>query len=287
MLTREQKSTYREKGYLLLPEYLSPSEVETLRAAVDGISAGNTRARHDSARVEMEPDQPPEGTRVRRIYEPCTFDPTFRSLSEADRVLESVCDLIGPDVSFHYSKVNMKPPSIGSVVEWHQDLAYYPLSNPDSLAVLFYLDDADGRNGCLQVIPGTEDRAILDHSRGGYFQGRITEPLDDSDAVPLEGKAGAAIFLHALTPHASIANTSDRPRRTLILSYRAADAYPLHVTGITDLAEKHVRLVRGRPRDAARFSGGPIRVPRYPKRVLSLYELQGLSRQEGATGAAP
>ena len=44
---------------------------------------------------------------------------------------------------FHYSKINMKPPSIGSVVEWHQDLSYYPLTNSSSLAVLIYLDDAD------------------------------------------------------------------------------------------------------------------------------------------------
>jgi phytanoyl-CoA hydroxylase len=285
MWTPDEKAAYREKGYLFLPEFLPAAELGKFRAAVDGIGVGNTRASHDGSRVEMEPDQPPEGTRVRRIYEPCTYYPAFRSLSESDRVLELVSDLIGPDVSFHYSKINMKPPSIGSAVEWHQDLAYYPLTNPDSLTVLFYLDDADGRNGCLQVIPGREDRPLLDHSRGGYFQGRITEPLDESKAVTLEGKAGAAIFLHALTPHASVANTSDRSRRTLILSYRAADAYPLHVAGITDLAEKHVRQVRGRPRDAARFSGGSLRVPRYPKRGLSLYELQGLSRQEAASGA--
>lgn len=31
------------------------------------------------------------------------------------------------------------------------DLAYYPLTNTDSLAVLFYLDDSDRENGCLRV----------------------------------------------------------------------------------------------------------------------------------------
>jgi ectoine hydroxylase-related dioxygenase (phytanoyl-CoA dioxygenase family) len=285
MFTEEEKAGYREKGYLLASGFLSAGQVDEFRAAVDSIGTGNTRAAHDASRVEMEPDQSPEGTRVRRIYEPCTYYPVFRSLSESQRLLDAVSDLIGPDLSFHYSKINMKPPSVGSAVEWHQDLAYYPLTNPDSLAVLFYLDDADKRNGCLQVLPGSPGRPLLDHSRGGLFQGRITEPLDESRAVPLEGKAGGAIFLHALTPHASVANRSDRARRTLILSYRAADAYPLHVPGITDLAEKHVRPVRGRPREAARFSGDSIRVPRYPKQVLSLYELQSLSRTQAGTGA--
>jgi phytanoyl-CoA hydroxylase len=186
--------------------------------------------------------------------------------------------LIGPDLLFHYSKINMKPPAVGSVVEWHQDLAYYPLTNTDSLAVLFYLDDADRRNGCLRVLPGTTDRPLLDHTRDGYFQGRITEAVDESGAIDLEGKAGAAIFLHGLTPHASVANTSGRPRRTLILSYRAADAFPLHVPGITDEAERHVRHVRGEKLQVARFTRPTFPVPRYKRRVASLYELQESAR---------
>jgi len=40
----------------------------------------------------------------------------------------------------------MKPPAIGSVVEWHKDLACY-LTNTDARSVLLYLDDADTGNG--------------------------------------------------------------------------------------------------------------------------------------------
>ena len=57
----------------------------------------------------------------------------------------------------------MKPPEIGSAVEWHQDLSYYPLTNRDSLAVLFHLDDADAENGCLQILPGRHEGRLLDH----------------------------------------------------------------------------------------------------------------------------
>lgn len=282
MLSQAQIAAYRHDGYLLAPEFLSHAEVMEFRSLIESISTGQTLLRHDAGRVEMEPGQPPGGTRVRRIYEPCTYYPQFRSFSESEKILGWVSNLVGPDLAFHYSKINVKPPSIGSVVEWHQDLAYYPLSNTDSLAVLFYLDDADRRNGCLRVIPGREDRPVLDHSRDGYFQGRITEPVDESRAVPLEGGAGTAVFLHGLTPHASVANTSDHPRRTLILSYRAADAVPLHVAGVTDEAEKHVRIVRGTARGAARFSRSTLPIPRYRKRMASLYELQDTSRRETA-----
>ena len=197
-----------------------------LLADMEAICAGNTLARHDKSRLEMEPDQGPDGALVRRIYEPCTHYPRFRAFSESATLLDCVEQLLGPDLVFHYSKINMKPPAIGSVVEWHQDLSYYPLTNPDSVSILFYLDDADEENGCLQVIPGAHLRPLLDHTRDGYFQGRVTEPVDESRAVLLEGKAGSVIFMDAMLPHASVTNRSRRPRRTLILSYRAADAFP-------------------------------------------------------------
>ena len=103
---------------------------------------------------------------------------------------------------FHYSKINMKPPAIGSVVEWHQDLSYYPLTHPGSVSILFYLDDADTGNGCLQVIPGAHRRPLLDHTRNGIFQGCVTDPaLVASDrerfGIELAKGARAQVSLYA------------------------------------------------------------------------------------------
>ena len=56
----------------------------------------------------------------------------------------------------------MKPSRVGSAVEWHQDLAYFPHTNPDLVNTLIYLDDATEENGCLQVLPRQHDR-FFDH----------------------------------------------------------------------------------------------------------------------------
>ena len=175
---------------------------------------------------------------------------------------------------FHYSKLNMKPPAIGSVVEWHQDLSFYPLTNSSSLAVLIYLDDADVANGCLQVIPGCQTGRLLDHTRDGYFVGKIAEAIDETQAVPLEGKAGTAIFMDCMTPHASVTNTSDRPRRTLILSYRAGDSFPIYAGDFTMEQESYSRLVRGNIPHSARFSFEQFPIPRHKQRSASLYQLR-------------
>ena len=231
MLTNIQVNQYHSDGYTVQPQLFSTEEIAELLAEADRVAAGNTLAEHDRSRVEMEPNQPPDGTLLRRIYEPCSHYPRYRELSESDKLLGCVEQLLGPDLEFHYSKINMKPPSIGSIVEWHQDLCYYPLTNPDSVSILIYLDDADRGNGCLQVMPRHHLSPPLDHTRAGFFQGRVTEPLDESFSVPLEAPAGSVIFMHSLTPHASVANTSKRPRKTLILSYRASDAYPVYAGG--------------------------------------------------------
>jgi phytanoyl-CoA hydroxylase len=278
ILTESQVAQYRELGYCVYPEFLK-QEIPAFLADIEEICSGATMAQHDHGRLEMEIRQGSDGRMVRRIYEPCTYYPRFRSLSESSHLLDAVEQLLGPNLTFHYSKINMKPPAIGSVVDWHQDLAYYPLTNRDSLAVLFYLDDADVQNGCLQVLPGCHLGPAMDHTRAGFFQGRITQPIDESKAVPLAGKAGTAIFMHGLTPHASAPNSSSFPRRTLILSYRAADAFPIHLGEMTVGFEAHVRHVRGTQAGVARFTPGTFPIPRYPEKTKSLYELQELSRQ--------
>ena len=163
-------------------------------------------------------------------------------------------------------------------MEWHQDLSYYPLTNRDSLAVLFYLDDTDEKNGCLQLLPGRHQGTLMGHSREGYFQGMVTEEVDATDAVSAEGAAGTAIFMNCMTPHASTTNQSERPRRTLILSYRAADAFPIYYGPQTDKVESYARLVRGRLSPMARFTMSEFPIPRYKRKIASLYELQEQSR---------
>ena len=279
MLTPAQVEHYHAEGYVAIPGFLSAEEIAAFLSEMDAASTGNTLADHDATRMEMEPNQPPDGTQVRRLYEPCSHYGVFRAFSESERLLDAVGALLGPDLVFHYSKINMKPAGVGSPVEWHQDLSYYPLTHRGSVSILFYLDDATVANGCLQVIPRRHQSELMSHSTDGFFQGRVTEAVDQSLAVPIPGAAGTVIFMHAMTPHASIANVSDTPRRTLILSYRAADAFPIYTGEMTYKTEANARLVRGQIPLAARFEDRSFPIPLYKDAISSLYDLQERSRQ--------
>ena len=279
MLTPAQVEHYHTEGYVAIPGFLSAQEIAAFLSEMDAASSGNTLADHDATRMEMEPNQPPDGTQVRRLYEPCSHYEVFRAFSKSERLLDAVGALLGPDLVFHYSKINMKPAGVGSPVEWHQDLSYYPLTHRGSVSILFYLDAATVENGCLQVMPRRHQSELLSHSTDGFFQGRVTEAVDSSLVVPIPGAAGTVIFMHAMTPHASIANVSDTPRRTLILSYRAADAFPIYTGEMTHKTEANARLVRGQIPSAARFEDRSFPIPLYKDAISSLYDLQERSRQ--------
>lgn len=190
MLNPTQVEHYNNEGYVVVPDFLSGDQVAAFLTEMDVVSAGNTLAEHDAARMEMEPNQPADGTQVRRLYEPCSEYELFGAFSRSQKILDAVEALLGPDLVYHYSKINMKPACVGSAVEWHQDLSYYPLSNRGSVSILFYLDDASVKNGCLQVIPRRHRDELLSHSTDGFFQGRITEAVDESQRRTDRGRSG-------------------------------------------------------------------------------------------------
>lgn len=63
------------------------------------------------------------------------------------------------------------------------------------------------------------------------------------------------------------------------MAYRAADAFPIHLSARTEAQEARVRLVRGQEASTVRFGFGSFPIPRFPRDTKSLYELQELSRK--------
>ena len=86
--------------------------------------------------------------------------------------------------------------------------------------------------------------------------------------------------MHAMTPHASITNTSEKPRRTLIVSYRASDTYQLFCGATTVDGHHHEKLVRGVRRQVARITYNEFPMPKHRRTTASLYELQEQSREQ-------
>lgn len=284
-LSEAQVKSYRTEGYVVVPSLFDAQDLKRIDETIREITRRSLTLDDYSGILEIEPE-PVDGEYVpRRIYNPFEQHEAFRGLATDERLMACIHSLIGPDVNIHHSKLNMKPARVGSVVDWHQDLTYFPHTNDDLVTTLIYLDDATQENGCLQVLP-RHHHHFFDHADDeGLFAGMITEEIADGrfgQVVPLPAPAGSAIFMHCVTPHSSLPNLSDRARRTLIFEYRASDAFPIFYGDkiVADEALSH--HLTGKPAQFARFGGLAPYVPRIPKNVTSLYDLQSRSRDKSA-----
>ncbi|AQH04225.1 mitomycin antibiotic biosynthesis protein (plasmid) [Burkholderia sp. KK1] len=266
MISDQQARFYADNGYLVIDRMFDREQVGRALAAIDELLSP---ANPDKP-YEFEPR---DGVTVRRIWSPTRKHETFWRMATEPALLDCIERLIGGNILFHYSKLNMKGPRVGSVVEWHQDFSYYPHTNTDLLSALTFLDDASARNGCLRVIPGSHRGGLLSHDIDGYFRGKV-EGVDEARAVSLEVPAGSVVFLHCLTLHASARNESDLPRRTLLPAYRAADAFPIYFGPHAAHNEPGIQLLRGQRARAARVEAGQHRLPIAEREFGSLYEVQ-------------
>lgn len=284
---------YIQQGFTLVEELFREEDVRALQQATDELIEQSREHTTSDHRFDLEPDHSPERPRVQRIKVPHKQHPVFAEAVRHPGVLNVLRELLGENVRFRNSKLNIKAAQGGSAVDWHQDWAFYPHTHSGLLAVGIMIDDIGEDNAPLMVVPGSHQGPALNHHFNGVFSGSVNpeqEGVDLSQAVKLTGRAGSASFHHVKALHGSSPNHSERPRRLLLFEYAAADAWPLvdfEVYG--DFAEYEEKMVLGHSTLQPRCEPEQIIMP-YPRppNPDSIYRIQEFRRQSlGSTAAQP
>lgn len=201
------REAFDRDGYLRLGRLLDDAALERVRGAMDR-----------EARIAAVKN--PYG--VLR-HNPWTRHPALREVLWG--AIRGIPSLIDCDTLILFQDILVsKPPGTTDRVEWHQDFAYWPLSEPLGVTLWVALDDASIDNGCLHYVPGTHvlgERAPTDFVIGAKQDHRADLPrLDVSDdyALPVPISAREALAHHPLVWHMSPANRSTRPRRAWSIS---------------------------------------------------------------------
>lgn len=276
-ITSRNVDSYQQLGYLVVPNVLSESELEVVRAELAELIDKASSITENDAVYDLEDSHTQAAPKVRRIKEPHAVMPSVAALVRHPGMIEILSQLIGPGVRFQTSKLNMKAAGDGAAVEWHQDWAFYPHTNDDLVAVGIMLDDVDENNGPLCVLPGSHRGVIYDHHANGFFCGAIDpieSPIDFSAAVELVGPAGSISFHHVRAVHGSAPNRSTHSRNLLLFQFAAVDAFPL-VHPVDDLAKFDQMIVAGEATVEPRMVALPVRLPLPPApNQGSIYENQ-------------
>ncbi len=206
-LTEEQRLFSEANGYLVVPNALSPDELETLRTAAD---RAEETWRADTSRPGWRRDN------IEQIQSIIEYGDEFVQLAAHRAIFPVMRQLLGDDVTLLFSDYFISPPRKPSTIHWHRDARilgpYHPRSQMFAKAFVL-LSDVAPDGGSTALIPGT-------HKFEEDWTFPTTEdPGDMPGHVKMAFPAGTIWFMHGRTYHAALPNASDATRRLLIYSY--------------------------------------------------------------------
>lgn len=217
-LTEQQVCDYTHNGYLFPIDALTPAEA--------------AQALRDLERTEAK-----LGTtlpKAQKNFRTGSFTclPWLDKLVRHPRILDIVEDVLGPDILVFTATFFIKEAGAPTFAAWHQDATYFGLTPYEHVTAWVALTDASSTAGCMDVLSSHgapkqyhHAAARLENSINGAGQ-VIVEPLDESDAVAMELKAGQLSLHHTLCPHRSAPNRAAHRRVGFGISYIPAYVRP-------------------------------------------------------------
>ena len=214
-LTEQQIKKYQNDGFLLLKQFFSKDELESINKSIEKFSKMKPSDwKLGKEMVYYETDT--ENERILCRIEKCIdYHQEFQKLAYSDKILNVLEDLMGGPCILFKDKINFKRPN-GGGFRPHQDVqARWDDFVKYTMSVMVSTDQSTPENGCLEVAPGQHKRGLI---------GKYDRPLERKDLkgmkfekVPTE--IGDALFFDHFTPHKSKSNKSNKPRSNIYLTY--------------------------------------------------------------------
>ncbi len=221
MVSQEQVRFFADHGYVLVKGLFSPEEVQ---GYVDHFMAISQRAKP----VDDLGDDPTDPLKAfPRIVHPHRWDAVSFDWMLDPRLRDAMTAILGAEPMAGQTMVYFKPAGArGQAL--HQDQKYLRVRPGTCVAAWLALDPCDDENGCLQVVPGTQDLELVctvESDLTQSFTGDTTPLPEGYAAVPVHMEPGDVLFFNGSLVHGSGPNrTKDRFRRSLIGHYLTADA---------------------------------------------------------------
>jgi phytanoyl-CoA hydroxylase len=222
-LSSEQVRQFQTKGYTSAPGFFTRREVAAMQAEV-----GRFQREGLVRNVAMEGDGKTRAKTAVNLQLIPLHDKSdlFRALPFEAKVLEAVSLLIGDPFVLHLDQMFLKPARHGAGTAWHQDNAYFKISDPlMGTAMWIAVHEATVENGTIHVIPESF-RTALEHTRDPYSDHHIRCYPREEDAVPIELPAGGVAFFCYGTPHCTMANRTDHDRAGIAFHFLRNDFIP-------------------------------------------------------------
>jgi ectoine hydroxylase len=266
-LTPEQIAAFHEDGFLVLPDWFTPEEVDLLRTET------YQEFNHDQPGRVLE-----KNGAVRTVFAAHKTNDVFARLTRLDKMAVPAAQLLRDEVYVHQFKINAKLGLDGDQWEWHQDYLYWlkedsmPTSNV--LSAVVFLNTVDDFNGPLLLIPGSQRMGTIDLDVEKKYaeldaseawkptltadlkykisKRTLIRALENSRIVAAKGAPGFVVFFHGNTLHASAGNLTPVDRLSVFVSYNTVTnaLQPMANPRPTFISERDFTPIAALPDDA-------------------------------------
>lgn len=168
-------------------------------------------------------------------------------LARHPKILDTVEDIIGPNILCWTSNLFVKEPGTGDFVSWHQDSTYWGLYPDDAVVTAWIaLTPATVQSGAMRFLPGSHHMDQIVHEdtydeRNLLSRGQVAKiDIDEDKAVDVVLEPGEISLHHIRMLHSSGPNGADFRRVGLAVRY-----IPPYVKQMK-IANDSAMLVRGR-----------------------------------------
>lgn len=217
-LTPEQLQFWDENGYLVLTDYFTPKQVTEVQEWVADLEARPETPGKWMKYFEAPADDP-EGRQLCRVENFLQYHEGFANLLDGEKIIGILSELMGEPAVLFKEKINFKLPG-GAGFTAHQDApAFTTFNQKYHITMMVSVDASSPENGCLEMVPGRHKEGMLPTAPGGTIDPDFAETLTWE---PLPTAAGDLVFFDSYIPHRSHANTSNRSRKALYITYNKA-----------------------------------------------------------------
>ncbi|MDA1190669.1 MAG: phytanoyl-CoA dioxygenase family protein [Candidatus Poribacteria bacterium] len=211
-LTDKERRQFDEEGFLIVRDVMTADQLARFEALADRIDAED--------RISQGIDQ----HALCSVRDFIGRDAAFLELLEHPKTFAKVFEILGWNIQLYHSHLNVTPPVPPELrpektrMRWHQDsdrvnreLEGDPKPRVSLKVAYFLTDTTEIGRANFYVIPGS------------HLLNKITFPddpkADPPDALPIQVKAGDAVFFDRRLWHTASPNSTDAPRKVLFYGY--------------------------------------------------------------------
>ncbi len=264
VLSEAQRRRFFRDGYLIVSDYVPAAWLGRLKDATAELLDRSRSVAASNDVFVLEEGHSATNPRLHRVTSPQDQHPVFWDFMRDSVMTDLAADVVGPDVKFHHSKLNVKSGPGSRGFKWHQDIPAWPHTDYSPVSIGVYIDGCTEDQGPLAFVPGSHEGPLYTmYDRDGNFVVRLRDDdlawLSDDLVECPTGGPGTTILLNCRTIHGSIPNRSSRARPLLLTVYSSADSFAYTPSPITSPHQGDI--VRGEPARFASFDTRPCELP--------------------------